>query len=97
MVAFLQDVIQPPVLPKLFSDNDINEIYYQEIEFGNNSMKDDFLQFFQKIQKESIPIPDCLFKKDKIIKICKKFYKRNKDNFGYEKNELTCSELFLKF
>ena len=106
LVAFLQDIIEPPVLPKLFSDNEINEIIYKKIEFGNykkNRIKKNeensfsFLLFFRSIKKEDIPIPDCLFKKDKIIKICQKFYKRNKDKYGCEKNDLTCSELFLKF
>ena len=99
LVLFLQDIIKPPVLPKLFSDKEINEIYYQTIEFGHKKNNKDkiFYNFFQSTIKEKIPIPDCLFKRDKVIKIYEKLKKNNYEKYGYEKNVMTCSELIFKF
>ena len=37
LVIFLQDIIKPPILPKLYSDKDINKLIYQDIEFGHNN------------------------------------------------------------
>ena len=99
LIIFLQDIIQPPVLPKIFSTNKVNEIYYKTIEFGGKSKKykKSFHNFFENIRKENIPIPNCLFKKENLLKKCEKFYNNNKRQFGCCKNNLTCSELFLKF
>ena len=104
LIIFLQDIIKPPVLPKLFSDNKINEVYYKRIGFvykirNNKKEKDEksFINFFNNIIEEDIPIPKCLFKKDNFLQKCKQFYKNNKQNFGCYKNTMTCSELFLKF
>ena len=100
LVLFLQDIIQPPVLPKLLSNKEINEIYYKTIEFGNNTRKiriTTFSDYLNNTMKEKIPIPDCLFKKDKILKIYENFKKNNYKEYGCEKNVMTCSELILKF
>jgi hypothetical protein len=108
LVAFLQEIIQPPVLPKLYSDNEINKIIYKEIEFSNrtnkNRNKDNdkdkkaFKDYFETTQKELVPIPDCLFNKDKVKEIYNKLYARkNNNNNIVDKNKLTCIEIFLKF
>ena len=105
LVAFLQDIIQPPVLPKLYSDNEINNIIYKEIEFSNKTNKNKdfdkektFKDYFDNTQKEIVPIPDCLFNKDKIKGIYNKLYANKKNNkSNVEKNKLTCIEIFLKF
>jgi hypothetical protein len=59
LVAFLQEIIQPPVLPKLYSDNEINIIIYKEIEFSNrknrnkdNEKEKSFKDYFETTQKE---------------------------------------------
>lgn len=59
LVAFLQEIIQPPVLPKLYSDNEINNIIYKEIEFSNrknrnkdNEKEKSFKDYFETTQKE---------------------------------------------
>ena len=97
LVIFLQDIINPPILPKIYSEKDINKLLYQDIEFGHNKnknyrdfFKNRFKTFFQNIKKETIPIPDCLFNKKKIIEIYKK-------EIGQNKNELSCAEILLKF
>ena len=103
LVVFLQDIIQPPVLPKLFSEHEINKIYYKTVEFGNKFKNYDkkaqktFLQFFQSAQKETIPIPDCLFNRRKIQMIYNKLYKNKDNDYNGEKNKLSCAEIFLKF
>ena len=97
LITFLQDIIKPPVLPKLFSNNETNEIYYKKIEFGNNNGEKTFMDFFENVKSEIIPIPECLINKDKLFKKCKELYKNNKKKFGCHKNKMTCSELFLKF
>ena len=98
LVIFLQDIIKPPILPKLYSDKDINKLIYQDIEFGHNNKnriksynwKKSFKNFFLNIKKEKIPIPDCIFNKNKVLEIYKK-------EIGQNKNELSCSEILLKF
>ena len=108
LIAFLQEIIQPPVLPKLYSDNEINNIIYKEIEFSNRTNKNrnkyndkdkkkTFKDYFETTQKEIVPIPDCLFNKDKIKEIYKKLYVSKNKNKNVEKNKLTCIEIFLKF
>ena len=108
LIAFLQEIIQPPVLPKLYSDKEINNIIYKEIEFSNRTNKNrnknndkdkekTFKDYFETTQKEIVPIPDCLFNKDKIKEIYKKLYASKNNNNNVEKNKLTCIEIFLKF
>ena len=98
LVSFFQDIIKPPLLPKLFS-NKLNNIIIKETEFGKKSKNQQktFFIFFENTHNEKIPIPDCLFKKEKIREIYKQFLKDNKEKYGSEKNNLSCSELFLKF
>ena len=95
LIAFLQDIISPPILPKLFSYDEkstINKI----VEFGNNIKKGN--NFFNKtvdsfiynIKKENILLPDCIFNRNKI----KEIYD---EKIGKNKNTLSCAEIFLSF
>ena len=106
LIAFLQDIIQPPVLPKAYSDKEINNYIYKEIEFskGTNKNKNkdkdktkEFSDYFSNTQKEIVPIPDCVINKDKIKEIYNKLYANKYNNEKREKNNLTCIEIFLKF
>ena len=91
LVIFLQDIINPPILPKLYSNKDLNKIFYTEIEYGNNKKKYRSSEcFFNSLKKETVPIPDCIFNKNKIIQIYK-------NTIGRNPNKLSCAETFLKF
>jgi len=104
LITFLQDIIQPPILPKLFSEKEINDKIKKIIKFGNGKGIDknnkntekNFSQFFESLKEEIIHIPDCLINKDKTKKIYIKFNKNNENN-KVEKNNLTCAEILLKF
>ena len=99
LVVFLQDIINPPILPKLLSDKKENEIIKFDIEYGHykgarTDMGDSIRikNFFKSLKKEKIAIPDCLFNKNKILNI----YKRDIADIG-KKNNLSCAEILLKF
>ena len=95
LINFLQDIIYPPILPKLYS-NKYGNIIYKDIEFGNNKKKNGIVNkesiknFIFHLNKEKIPISDTIFDKNKIRKIYKK-------NISKNKNELSCAEILLKF
>ena len=98
LIIFLQDIINPPILPKVYSDTTINDIIYQDIEYGNNikkikheyNDKENFMVFFSNTKRNIVPIPDCLFNKKKFAKIYKKTIAPNI-------NKLSCAEILLKF
>ena len=95
LVNFLQDIIYPPILPKLYSDKNGN-IIYKDVEFGKNKTKNGFVNkvnfknFIIHLNKEKIPISDIIFDKNKIRKIYNK-------NISKNKNKLSCAEILLKF
>ena len=93
LVIFLQDIINPPILPKLLSykDQDLNKIIFSDNVYGHNKNNKYSLQtFFSHLEKEKIPIPGCILDRNKIHKI---YEKQICDN----KNELSCAEILLKF
>ena len=95
LVNFLQDIIYPPILPKLYSNKNGN-IIYKDFEFGNNKKKngtvnkESIKNFIFHLNKEKIPISDIIFNKNKVKKIYKENIRKNK-------NELSCAEILLKF
>ena len=56
------------------------KIYYKKIKFGNNNGEKTFIDFFENIKSEIIPIPEYLVKKEKLLKKCKNFIKIIKKN-----------------
>ena len=86
--AFLQDIIKPPILPKLIENSDQNQInvkfgkLFFNVEGGKN-----LKNFINDMYSEKILVPDINYEKaceiyNDTIKI---------------KNEISCSELLLKF
>jgi len=86
--AFLQDIIKPPILPKLIENSDQNQInvkfgkLFFNVEGGKN-----LKNFINDMYSEKIQVPDINYEKaceiyNDTIKI---------------KNEISCSELLLKF
>ena len=93
LVIFLQDIINPPILPKLLSnkDQDLNKIIFSDNVYGHNkNNKFCFQTFFSYLKKEKIPIPGCILDRNKIHGIYNK-------QIGNNKNELSCAEILLKF
>ena len=112
LIAFLQDIIQPPVLPKILSNS---EIFITQCFFGNNKIEKDeeektfdknlekgndnkfekvlklknFESFINNMEIKDVEIPlglgDINYRKEIYQKQIK------------EKNNMTCSELLLKF
>ena len=108
LIGFLQDIVQPPVLPKILSNS---EIFMTKAFFGNNKIEKEeeeknseknsenkfekvnklknFESFINNIQINDVQIPlglgDVKIRKEKYQKLIK------------EKNNMTCSELLLKF
>ena len=67
LITFLQDIINPQILPKLLSDKD-NSIGLYKIPYGNNSGKNfnyyiDFKNFINNTKEEYTQIPDSFFYK----------------------------------
>lgn len=86
--AFLQDIIKPPVLPKLIENSEQKRI---NIKLGNLFINNDggknLRNFIYDIYNEKINIPDLNY--DEAKKIYRKTIK--------EKNKMPVSELLLKF
>ena len=86
--AFLQDILKPPILPKLIENSDQNKIsvkfgkLFFNVEGGKN-----LKNFINDMYTESISIPDLNIEKAKKI-----YYETIKI-----KNNMPCSELLLKF
>ena len=105
LIGFLQDIVKPPVLPKILENS---EIFEKSAFLGNNRKEKDedddknrenkyekiaktknFESFINNMEIESIKIPKNLG--DKIARF--KNYKMQIK----EKNNMSCSELLLKF
>ena len=108
LIAFLQDIISPPVLPKILMNS---EIFEKEAYFGNNKVEkedsdksDDkcseskyqkiarsknFESFINNIKIETIKIPKYLGDINSRI--------NNYEKQITKKNNMTCSELLIKF
>ena len=102
LVAFLQDIIEPPILPKVFwhSDKKGSKISC-DIEYGNfynkryyrpskNSSK--LREFINNIKTKNVELPSCLFNKDELRKIYDEQIGKNPN-----KNHMSCSEILLEF
>ena len=102
LVAFLQDIIEPPILPKVFSHSDKKGSKIScDIEYGNfynkryyrpskNSSK--LREFINNIKTKNVELPSCLFNKDELRKIYDEQIGKNPN-----KNHMSCSELLLEF
>jgi hypothetical protein len=91
LVAFLQDIINPPILPKIFSDQK-SEIINKSIPVVSEINEKKINSFIDNMSKKSISLPKNIFYKDKLKQIYKEQILDNK-----VKNNLTCSEIFLYF
>ena len=83
LIAFLQDIINPPILPKLLSKDMIN-VQSVLLGYESNEEKKNFVNY------EPMHIPKIIFNREKITKIYD-------EEIGENKNILTCSEIFLLF
>jgi hypothetical protein len=87
--TFLQDIIQPPILPKIFSDPN-SEIFPYKLPLPNND-ENKISPFIDNLQYNYIiHIPKNILDKEKLRKIYN-------EQIGKNKNNLTCSQLFLYF
>ena len=105
LIGFLQDIVKPSVLPKILENS---EIFEKRVLFGNNKIEKDedddknyenkyekisktknFESFINNMEIETIQIPKNLGNKVVRFKNYKKQIK--------EKNNMSCSELLLKF
>ena len=86
--AFLQDIIKPPILPKLIENSDQNKIRekFGKLFFNTEAGKN-LKNFINDMYSETIMVPNLNFKK------AKKIYDENIKI----KNDMPCSELLLKF
>ena len=87
LITFLQDIINPPVLPKLLTNQPKKNYIFQ---YGNNYRRDKFFEsFIGNIKEENTFIPN--FNYDRVT--LEKIYKEQ----IVKKNNLSCAELFLYF
>ena len=93
LITFLQDIIKPPILPKLLSNNN-NPIKSYKMEYGQNNPRfynKNFSAFLSNIKTENTFLRDSLFDKKSLIQAYKEQIGNN------EKNNLSCAEIFLYF
>ena len=88
LVAFLQDIIEPPILPKIFSSKN-SEIIPINLPFSHD-FESKINIFIDNLNYENIHIPKHLNDKDMLRKIYQ-------IQIGDNKNNLTCAEIFLYF
>ena len=89
LVSFLQDIIQPPILPKIFSEK--NTILIDKlISFTSQENKRELTTFMETINYKHIHLPEIIFDKEKL----KKLYN---EQIGINKNNLSCAEILLYF
>ena len=103
LITFLQDIIKPQILPKIFSDKNNSliccKIHYPKINpinYNINSPQFYKLELFVKnFKEEKIFLPDSFFDKKSLFEIYKEQIKT--DSKKLEKNNLSCAEIFLYF
>ena len=94
LITFLQDIIKPRILPKILSHPNVSIINYP-IQYGQNigrGFTKYIDSFIKNIKEENTMLPETLSNS----KISFQIYEediRNKE----EKNNLSCSEIFLQF
>ena len=97
--TFLQDIIKPPILPKLLSNKN-NVIKRYKIDYPNYYNKEKIIQsfddFIKNIQEKEIFLTENLFDKKSLFEIYKEQINNNK-KISLEKNNLSCVEIFLQF
>ena len=89
LVAFLQDIIEPPILPKIFNDKN-STIIPINTPFSDDSMNNKINPFIDELKYQNIYIPKHLNDKETL----KNIYN---EQIGENKNNLTCAEIFLYF
>ena len=91
LVAFLQDIIKPKILPKILSNKSNSFIPYK-IQYGNNDIHDrSFEKFVSNIKEEITQFIDSLYDKNLLKSIYLEEIGKN------EKNNMSCAEIFLSF
>ena len=91
LVAFLQDIIKPKILPKILSNKSNSFIPYN-IQYGNNFTKDkSFEKFISNIKEENTQFIDSLDDKKHLMSIYLEEIEKN------GKNNMSCAEIFLSF
>ena len=91
LVAFLQDIINPPILPKVFSNKNSHKILIpKSIPYISELNERKINIFIDSIKYEIIHLPKIIFEKEEL----KKIYKEQIEN---NKNNLSCAEIFLHF
>ena len=94
LITFLQDIINPPILPKLLSYKNNSNIYYT-IQYGNNKERVKHYDYFvENIKEENTLLPDSLFNSKALYEI---YHEQIVKNGPQNKNNLSCAEIFLYF
>ena len=94
LITFLQDIIKPRILPKILSYPNISITNYP-IQYGQNVGRyynKDIISFIDNIKEENTMLPETLSNPKISFKIYEQEIKNNE-----EKNNLSCSEIFLQF
>ena len=98
LTTFLQDIIKPPILPKILS-NKYNYIIRRKISYATNSNRKHYYKSFEtfmdNLKEENILLPDSLFDKKSLFERYNEQIRKNRQNI--EKNNLSCAEIFLYF
>ena len=89
LVAFLQDIIQPPILPKIFSVPNSNN-FMHKIPFSKYLLEKKLNPYIDSLDYIGIHLPKHIFKKEELKEIYNK-------QIGDNKNKLTCTEIFMHF
>ena len=89
LVAFLQDIISPPILPKILSDKN-SQLISKGIPYISELNEKKINTFVDSIKFTNIHLPKSIFKKEEL----KKIYT---EQIGNNKNNLSCAEIFLHF
>ena len=94
LITFLQDIIKPRILPKILSHPNISIANYP-IQYGQNvgrGYNKFIVSFINNIKEENTMLPETLSNS----KISFQLYEEEIKN-KEEKNNLSCSEIFLQF
>ena len=95
LIAFLQDIIRPQILPKILSYKNNSNIYYT-IQYGQNYKKTKNINnFVENIKEENTLLPDSLYNSNFLYKIYQE--QIGKNDCYHNKNNLSCAEIFLYF